>query len=176
MALRVAFAPEQQISAALKAKGGQFARIRLLSPLSGVVKPLTAHPLPLFNRGGLGQGVVIEVTEHKMYAPFTGKVKHIEEGGRLWTLVSDSGLKVLVHFAIDDNAMPLIGLKYYVRVGEHIEAGQVLMYVDLRQFTQRIHAAVSIINHHPIVRLFYTQHLVKAGKDPLLTCLISRKS
>jgi len=70
------------------AKSGSFHRLQ--HPMKGAVKPLAETPDDAFASGALGQGVAIEPTEGKLYAPFDWKgcdifpdrTRDRNEGGR----------------------------------------------------------------------------------------------
>ncbi|GCF95003.1 PTS beta-glucoside transporter subunit EIIBCA [Enterococcus florum] len=73
----------------------------MFSPLKGTVHPLKEAKDPVFAEGMMGQGVVIDPAEGKLYAPFDGQVSLLFPTKHAIGLVSNSGTEVLIHIGID---------------------------------------------------------------------------
>ena len=103
----------------------------ILSPMAGTAIALSEVPDPVFASGAMGGGAAVIPSEGRLCAPATGTVTVLAETGHALGMTTDAGAEVLVHVGID--TVTLGGAPYtaLVAVGEHVEAGQPLMEVDL---------------------------------------------
>ncbi|MDK8641632.1 beta-glucoside-specific PTS transporter subunit IIABC [Niallia taxi] len=100
------------------------------SPLSGKVVPLTAVPDEVFSSGAMGQGIAIEPTEAKVYAPFEGTVVMIAPTKHAIGLKAENGVELLIHIGLD--TVTLDGSPFTVKVkdGEKFNKGDLLIEFD----------------------------------------------
>lgn len=100
------------------------------SPLSGEVVPLTAVPDEVFSSGAMGQGIAIEPTEAKVYAPFEGTVVMIAPTKHAIGLKAENGVELLIHIGLD--TVTLDGSPFTVKVkdGEKFNKGDLLIEFD----------------------------------------------
>lgn len=104
--------------------------ISLASPVRGKVIPLSEVKDQMFSCGLLGDGVAIEPTGTRVVAPAAGKVKAIFPTGHAVALHTDQDLDVLIHVGLDMVKLEGRYFKVHVSVGEHVEAGDVLIEFD----------------------------------------------
>ena len=79
----------------------------------------------------LGEGVAVEPSEGKVYAPFDGVVEMVYDTKHALGLLSDSGVELLIHVGID--TVELAGKFFDVKVsnGQTIKKDELLMKIDL---------------------------------------------
>jgi len=82
----------------------------LLSPLSGLIKPLTEVNDPVFSSNTMGRGIAIEPTVGQVTSPVEGVVKMIFPTYHAIGIQSDEGAEILIHVGI--NTVSLQG-KYF---------------------------------------------------------------
>lgn len=102
-----------------------------LSPLGGTVVPLSEVPDPAFAAEAMGKGVAIEPAAGRVVAPFDGTVTVAFKKKHALAVVSDNGAEILVHVGID--TVKLDGQYYtsYIKEGDRVAAGQLLLEFDL---------------------------------------------
>ncbi len=106
--------------------------ISLYAPLSGTVVPLEQVKDEVFSQGILGQGIAIEPSEGKLYAPADGVVENVFNTQHAIGIRSDTGLEILIHVGIDTVQL---GGKFYalhVKKGERIKQGDLIGDFDLQ--------------------------------------------
>lgn len=102
-----------------------------VSPLAGTLVPLTDIPDPVFSEKMLGDGLAIEPSDGRVYAPCNGTVATLFPTGHAIGLVADSGHELLIHFGMDTVTLDGQGFSAHVTQGEQVQAGQLLITVDM---------------------------------------------
>ncbi len=99
--------------------------------MTGTVKELKDVEDEAFSTGVLGQGVAIEPTEGKLFAPCDAKVDLVFDTKHAINLVTADGVEILLHIGID--TIKLNG-KYYeahVKSGDNVKKGDLLVSFDI---------------------------------------------
>lgn len=112
-----------------KADNGEL--LTVYSPICGQAIPMEEVPDDTFASKVLGDGVAIEPTEGKVYAPFSGTVSMVFDTGHAIGLKSDDGMDLLIHVGI--NTVELQGKHYTVHAqnGQRIKRGDLLIEFDI---------------------------------------------
>ena len=105
----------------------------LLAPMTGTAIRMTEVPDPVFASEAMGTGAAVRPTEGRLYAPAAGTVTVLAETGHALGMTTDAGAEVLMHIGIDTVTLEGKPFAAHVAVGQHVEAGQLLMDVDLDQ-------------------------------------------
>lgn len=103
----------------------------LLAPITGTAIKMTEVPDPVFASEAMGTGAAVRPTEGKLYAPASGTITVLAETGHALAMTTDAGAEVLMHIGIDTVTLKGAPFTAHVRLGDHVEAGQLLMDVDL---------------------------------------------
>ena len=82
-------------------KESQKKELAVVSPLAGEAKALESCPDEAFATGALGQGVYIEPSEGRVYAPCDGKIAMLFDTLHAIGIVTDDGLELLIHVGIN---------------------------------------------------------------------------
>lgn len=109
----------------------------LYAHLNGTVVPLSKVEDEAFATGILGEGIAIEPSEGKLYAPCDAKVEGVLDTKHAVNLVTESGCEILMHIGIDTVKL---GGKYFethVTEGQNVRKGDLLVSFDI----QKIHEA-----------------------------------
>lgn len=99
----------------------------IINPVKGIVKSLSTAKDEAFASEALGKGVVIEPTEGKVFAPFSGEVVSLFPTKHAIGLVSDTGIEVLIHVGIDTVSLDGKYFEALVNQGDKVVAGQELI-------------------------------------------------
>lgn len=100
--------------------------------LSGTVVPVEKVEDEVFSQKILGDGVAIEPSDGKLFAPCDGRVEKIFDSKHAINIVSENGCEILLHIGID--TVKLGGKYFTVRVkeGQKIKKGELLISFDTK--------------------------------------------
>lgn len=102
----------------------------LCAHMNGTVVPLAEVQDEMFATCVLGQGVAIEPSEGKLYAPADAVVDNLFDTHHAIGLVTDEGVELLLHIGI--NTVELKGQHFqaHVQVGQKVKKGDLLISFD----------------------------------------------
>ena len=101
------------------------------APMAGKAVPISEVPDPTFAEGMLGNGIAIEPSEGKVYAPCDATVDMMFTTGHAVSLVADCGAEVLIHVGLETVSLEGKPFKVYAASGDKVKKGQLLMEVEL---------------------------------------------
>lgn len=101
------------------------------SPVEGEVLDIEDCVDPIFAQSIVGAGVLLMPTGSKVYAPCAGEVIIVANGKHSITIKNPDGYQVLIHIGIDTVEMEGQGFTSYKKVGDVVEAGDLLLEFDL---------------------------------------------
>lgn len=146
--------------------------VALLAPLSGEVVSLEQVPDPVFSQKLAGDGVAIQPTEGILVAPFDGKISNLFHTNHAISLTSEAGLDILIHIGIDTVKLNGEGFVAFVKTGDQVKAGDVLIKFDLAALEQAgcpTITPVLITDEKQIAeKKFVPQSTVTAGKEEII--------
>lgn len=105
--------------------------LELAAPLSGTAVPLEQVPDPAFAEKQMGEGIAIEPTEGKVYAPFDATVAHVIKSRHALILEHASGVQVLIHVGINTVSLKGNGFTSLKNIGDKVRAGELLLEFDM---------------------------------------------
>lgn len=100
------------------------------SPVKGTVYPISEVNDAVFSKGLLGKGVAIRPEENSIYSPVAGEVVTILESKHAVGLRSTDGVELLIHIGIDTVNLKGEPFEVFVKAGDQISAGQLLIEAD----------------------------------------------
>ncbi len=103
----------------------------IVAPLAGNAIPMEQVSDPVFASGVMGGGIAIVPSEGKLYAPADGKVIVLADTSHAVGIAADNGAEILMHVGIDTVGLEGKPFTAHVKVGDHVNAGQLLMDIDL---------------------------------------------
>ena len=101
------------------------------APMTGKAVPITEVPDPTFAEGMLGNGIAIEPTDGKVYAPCDATVDMMFTTGHAVSLVADCGAEILIHVGLETVALNGKGFTVHVQNGQKVKKGQLMIEADL---------------------------------------------
>ncbi|WP_342047179.1 beta-glucoside-specific PTS transporter subunit IIABC [Bacillus sp. OTU530] len=147
----------------------------IVSPLTGVVKPLAAVDDQVFSSGAMGKGIAIDPTVGKAVSPVNGIVTTVFPTGHAIGITSDQGAEILIHIGI--NTVQLEG-KYYspvVKQGDRVKQGDLLVNFNIEKIKEAgypITTPIIITNTNHYVDVIETNKETIQAKEGLLTVVI----
>ena len=103
----------------------------LFAPLNGTIVKLEDVEDEAFSSKVLGEGIAIEPSEGKLYAPCDGSVEMVFDTKHAVNIVSDAGCEILLHIGIDTVKLGGKHFEAHVSDGQQIKKGDLLISFDI---------------------------------------------
>jgi len=145
--------------------------IDIIAPISGEIVAIEDVPDVVFAEKIVGDGIAIRPTGNKMVAPCDGEIGKIFETNHAFSLESDSGIELFVHFGIDTVELKGEGFTRIAEEGQKVKAGDTVIEFDLAYLTENaksILTPVVISNMDEIKELQKMSGTVVVATDPVL--------
>ena len=113
-------------------------RLTLMSPINGVLIPLTSVPDAAFAEKMVGDGMAIDPIDGRLCAPCEGTVSMVHPACHAISLLTEQGLEVLLHTGIDTVKLSGQGFSVKVKQGQRVQAGDLLLEFDLDLVAQKV--------------------------------------
>ena len=101
------------------------------APMAGKAVPITEVPDPTFAEGLLGNGIAIEPSEGKVYAPCDGTLDTVFPTGHALTIIADNGSEILIHVGLETVSLEGKPFTIHAANGSKVTKGDLLLEVDL---------------------------------------------
>ncbi|MGL6294617.1 PTS sugar transporter subunit IIA, partial [Eubacterium aggregans] len=102
-----------------------------IAPISGRLVPIEETQDEVFSQKMMGDGVVIFPKGHQVYAPCSGIISVFFPTKHAIGITSDHGTELLIHVGIDTVKLDGKGFEGHIEQGQHVEAGDLLLILDL---------------------------------------------
>ena len=103
----------------------------IASPVNGVAADLSEAPDEAFAGRMMGDGAIVTPKEAEVYAPEDGQVGFVFETKHAIGFVTASGTEMLLHMGIDTVKLEGKGFEVFVKDGDKVKKGDLLMKLDL---------------------------------------------
>ncbi|AOH57399.1 PTS beta-glucoside transporter subunit EIIBCA (plasmid) [Peribacillus muralis] len=117
----------------------------ILSPLSGLVKPLNEVNDSVFSSNAMGRGVAIEPTEGRVTSPVNGVVTMVFPTYHAIGIQSDEGAEVLIHIGINTVSLQGEHFSSAIKQGDRVTQGQHLIDFDVKKIKEAGYEVVTPI-------------------------------
>ncbi len=117
--------------------------LMLYSPLSGKIVALNNVPDEVFSAKMLGDGIAVDPTDGKLYAPCDGTVESVFDTRHAVNLVSDDGCEILLHIGIDTVKLGGKHFTAHVSNGQSVKRGDLLLSFDIEGIRREGYSTVS---------------------------------
>lgn len=107
------------------------APIRLFAPVAGQAVSIEQVSDPTFGEKILGDGVAIQPSDGKVFAPCDCTVDLMFDTGHAVSLISDSGVEILIHTGLDTTKLKGKHYTVHTHSGDTVKQGQLLMEFDV---------------------------------------------
>jgi len=105
--------------------------ISIASPFTGKAADISEAPDEGFSSGMIGVGAFVEITKPEVVAPADGRVAFVFDTKHAIGVQTDEGIALLIHVGIDTVALNGKGFEVFVKEGDSVKKGTLLMKVDL---------------------------------------------
>ncbi|MGG3956192.1 PTS glucose transporter subunit IIA [Bhargavaea massiliensis] len=149
----------------------------IVSPLTGNVRSLENVPDPVFAQKMMGDGLAIEPTDGIVVSPIHGEVVQVFPTKHAVGLRSDQGLEILIHVGIDTVHMQGEGFEAYVKVGDRVKAGDLLLSFDLTLVQQKAKSSLTpvVITNGGVVNECHREHIEQAERGSTVLMRVKLK-
>ena len=103
----------------------------IFAPMAGQTVPVAEVPDPTLAEGMLGNGIAIEPSEGKVFAPCDATVDMMFTTGHAVSLVADCGAEILIHVGLETVGLGGKCFKVHVKNGQTVKKGQLMFEADL---------------------------------------------
>lgn len=145
--------------------------IDIIAPLSGEIIAIEDVPDVVFAEKIVGDGIAIRPTGNKMVAPCNGVIGKIFETNHAFSLESDTGIELFVHFGIDTVELKGQGFTRIAQEGQRVQMGDTIIEFDLeflKEKAKSILTPVVISNMDEIKELQKMSGHVEVATDAVL--------
>ena len=118
---------------------------RFVAPMSGVLLSLDDVPDQVFSGRMMGEGFAIEPSAGQVVAPVSGQIATFFPTKHAIGIVANDGREWLIHVGLDTVNLKGDGFDAKVKEGDRVEAGDVLLDVDLSAIRDRVPSLITPI-------------------------------
>lgn len=111
-------------------------KLEFKKPIAGIYQDIHKAPDDVFSKGMLGPGFAVIPSDHKIYAPFDGKVVVLFPTKHAIAIENMDGVKVLFHIGLGTGKLEGVGFNLNVVLNQHVQKGDLLMSFDLPFITK----------------------------------------
>lgn len=143
-------------------------RNTIYAPADGKIIRLENIPDKAFANKMVGDGLAIEITSNKIYAPCDGIISVIANTKHAFVMTLPDGLHLLVHIGLNRAKPNPDNYNYHVNKGDYVSLGAPIVTLSdefIKTSNNKIITPVIITNHdsHPI-KTFTTASVIPKGK------------
>ena len=145
--------------------------IEIFAPLSGDIIPIEDVPDVVFAEKIVGDGIAIKPTGNQMVAPCDGTIGKIFETNHAFSIESDTGIELFVHFGIDIVELKGEGFTRIAAEGQQVKKGQTIIEFDLAVLEAKAKSTLTpvvISNMDDIKELIKLNGAVTLGETPVM--------
>lgn len=145
--------------------------IEIVAPISGEIVKIEDVPDAVFAEKVIGDGIAIKPTGNKIVAPVNGTIGAILETNHAFSIESDSGVELFIHFGIDTVALKGEGFRRIAAEGQAVNVGDVILEFDLALLKEKAKSTLTpviIANMNTVKELNKLSGSVTLGETPIL--------
>ncbi|HGO5815233.1 TPA: PTS glucose transporter subunit IIA [Mannheimia haemolytica] len=146
--------------------------IKIYSPLTGEIVNIEDVPDVVFSEKIVGDGVAIRPSGDTIVAPVNGTIGKIFETNHAFSIESEEGVELFVHFGIDTVELKGEGFTRLAQEGQTVKVGEPIIKFDLALLEGKAKSVLTpivISNMDEISNLSKLNGQVVAGESVVLT-------
>ncbi len=144
-------------------------------PMTGNIVEITQVKDEVFSGKMVGDGIAIEPREGIVVSPVEGEIIQVFPTNHALGIRTREGLEILLHIGLDTVELKGKGFNSYVKSGDRVKVGDMLLEVDLDFIRESGKSTISpvIITNMDIVKSISTNTgNVNRGKDNIMDIVI----
>ncbi len=145
--------------------------IDIIAPISGEIVNIEDVPDVVFAEKIVGDGIAIKPAGNKMVAPVDGVIGKIFETNHAFSIESDTGIELFVHFGIDTVELKGEGFKRIAEEGQKVKVGDTVIEFDLPILEEKARSVLTpviISNPDEMKELVKLSGTVVVGETPVI--------
>ena len=149
--------------------------VNVYAPVSGKIVAVEKVPDAVFSEKIVGDGLAIAPKGQLILAPIDGTIGKIFETNHAFSIESNQGLEIFVHFGIGTVELRGNGFKRLAEEGQEVKIGDPILEFDLDYLTEHADSLLTpvlIANMEDIQGLDKKQGNVEAGKDIIFSVML----
>ena len=111
----------------------------IVAPVTGKIIPLKDVKDEVFSTGAMGQGIAIEPSEGKVYAPADGVITTFFPTKHAIGITTNNGAEILIHVGMDTVSMNGKGFSAKKEQGDTVKKGDLLLEFDIEEIKAEGH-------------------------------------
>lgn len=119
--------------------------VKIYAPLSGEIVNIEDVPDVVFSEKIVGDGIAIRPIGDTIVAPVNGTIGKIFETNHAFSIESDEGVELFVHFGIDTVELKGEGFTRLASEGQKVKAGEPIIKFDLAYLTEHAKSVLTPI-------------------------------
>ncbi|WP_348666469.1 PTS glucose transporter subunit IIA [Arsenophonus symbiont of Ornithomya chloropus] len=146
--------------------------INILAPISGEIVNIQDVPDVVFSEKIVGDGIAIKPFGNKIVAPINGTISKIFETNHAFSMRSDDGIELFVHFGIDTIELKSEGFFRIAKEGQKVKIGDLILKFDLPLLEKKAKSTLTpviISNMDEIKQLIKSTGSIILGETIIMT-------
>ena len=146
--------------------------IEIIAPLSGEIVNIEDVPDVVFAEKIVGDGIAIKPTGNMMVAPVNGTIGKIFETNHAFSIESENGIELFVHFGIDTVELKGQGFTRIAKEGQTVKIGDPIIEFDLAFLEEKAKSTLTpvvISNMDELKELIKHSGTVVVAETPVIS-------
>lgn len=106
-------------------------KIEIFAPVSGEIVNIEDVPDVVFSKKIVGDGIAIKPSGNKIVSPLNGTIGKILDSKHAFSILSEDGVELFVHFGIDTIKLKGEGFKKIAQDNQKVKIGDTIILFDL---------------------------------------------
>ncbi|QCI16904.1 PTS glucose transporter subunit IIA [Buchnera aphidicola (Aphis helianthi)] len=112
-------------------KSNSLKKIDIFAPVSGEIVNIEDVPDVVFAKKIVGDGIAIKPSGNKIISPINGTIGKILDSKHAFSVLSEDGVELFVHFGIDTIKLKGEGFKQIAKDNQKVKIGDIIILFDL---------------------------------------------
>ncbi|AWH90696.1 PTS glucose transporter subunit IIA [Buchnera aphidicola (Melanaphis sacchari)] len=147
-------------------------KIDIFAPISGEIINIEDVPDAVFSKKIVGDGIAIKPSGNKMLAPIKGTIGKILDSMHAFSIISEDGVELFVHFGIDTIKLKGAGFQKVAKDNQKVNIGDTIILFDLnflKEKARSILTPVVISNIEKFKKLEKSSGNIISGKTIIMS-------
>ena len=117
----------------------------LTAACTGSIIPISTLEDTIYSTGVLGDGYAVITSSDEVFSPVSGVVEKISNNGHSYNIVSNDGLKLLIHIGKDSKCDATMPTEPQLEEKETVEQGQLLCKICCKMLEEDNKCTVEVV-------------------------------